>query len=229
MSMASFQFWLSQSSLFQAARDLTIRWRVRDSYAQHGEDRFILDTVFGGRQNGTYVDIGASHPVRISNTWLLYRNGWTGITVEPIERLSRLHRRWRPRDTQVKALMGGEDGELDFYSMYPSVLSTCSVSQYDTLVRDGHRLVEHVVLPQLTFSTLLSRYGTGQPVDFISVDIEGLDRLIAAQVARLDRAVLPRCFCIECVDDDASQEIAGLLTPLYAHCRRLGPNLIFWN
>ena len=108
------RYMLSQSAIFQSARDLVSRFSNRDSYAQDGEDRFLVNTVFAGRAAGMYLDIGASHPSRISNTWLLYKLGWSGVTVEPIERLSKLHRAWRPRDTQVQALIGEADGSMTF-------------------------------------------------------------------------------------------------------------------
>jgi hypothetical protein len=39
-------------------------------YAQDGED-LILDRLLEGQQSGFYVDIGAHHPLRFSNTYLL--------------------------------------------------------------------------------------------------------------------------------------------------------------
>lgn len=56
---------------------------------------------FGGKTDGFYVDIGASHPFRINNTYLLYKSGWQGVTVEPIPLLGRVHKRWPSRDTLV--------------------------------------------------------------------------------------------------------------------------------
>src|SRR5688500_13277048 len=47
-----------------------LRGMLRGSFSQHGEDRVILD-YFGGRV-GTYVDVGANYPIKISNTYLLY-------------------------------------------------------------------------------------------------------------------------------------------------------------
>jgi hypothetical protein len=69
-----------------------IKGTLRGTYSQHGEDRLILDYFKKlGRPTGTYVDVGANYPIKISNTYLLYRSGWRGLTVEPIPRLSRRH------------------------------------------------------------------------------------------------------------------------------------------
>ena len=47
-------------------------------FSQNGED-LILNRLFENKTNGFFVDIGAHHPVRFSNTYLFYLNGWSGI------------------------------------------------------------------------------------------------------------------------------------------------------
>ncbi|MFH1178148.1 MAG: SAM-dependent methyltransferase, partial [bacterium] len=46
-------------------------------YSQFGED-IVLEKIFSGKNNGHYVDIGAHHPKRYSNTYLLHKRGWSG-------------------------------------------------------------------------------------------------------------------------------------------------------
>ena len=41
---------------------------IRGSFSEHGEDVFIQERL-GKKNAGFYVDIGASHPFRISNTF----------------------------------------------------------------------------------------------------------------------------------------------------------------
>src|SRR5688572_15466410 len=104
-----------------------IRARTRGSFSQHGED-IIVSRWFKQRgiRLGTYVDIGGSHPFRISNTYLLYLSGWRGFVFEPIPRLLKQHRLWRSRDSQRGIAIGAVEGKLTFYEMAPSVLSTLS-------------------------------------------------------------------------------------------------------
>jgi hypothetical protein len=57
---------------------------VRESYAQHGEDRYIRQQLSGvDLTSGIYVDIGANQPTQISNTYLFYRAGGSGVAIEP--------------------------------------------------------------------------------------------------------------------------------------------------
>ena len=46
------------------------------SYSQEGED-MILRRIFENRNNGFYVDVGAHHPRRFSNTYYFYKNNPT--------------------------------------------------------------------------------------------------------------------------------------------------------
>lgn len=47
-------------------------------YSQAGQDEFVLSLI----KKGYYLEIGASHPVNISNTYLLEKNGWTGVSID---------------------------------------------------------------------------------------------------------------------------------------------------
>jgi hypothetical protein len=52
----------------------------RVSYSQNGEDLIIRDLFFRlGIRQPTYLDIGANEPFFISNTYLLYSKGSTGV------------------------------------------------------------------------------------------------------------------------------------------------------
>ena len=45
-----------------------------------GEDLFI-DNFFKNK-TGLYVDVGAYHPLELSNTYLLYKRKWKGINID---------------------------------------------------------------------------------------------------------------------------------------------------
>ena len=47
------------------------------SYSDFKED-LILEGIFGSL-TGSYVDVGAGHPVIGSNSYLFYKKGWSGI------------------------------------------------------------------------------------------------------------------------------------------------------
>lgn len=55
--------------------------RVNRNYSQCYQDLFVL-MCLDGKQNGTYFEIGSSHPWHHSNTKLLEEFGWTGFGVD---------------------------------------------------------------------------------------------------------------------------------------------------
>jgi hypothetical protein len=51
------------------------------SYSQNNEEAVLLDH-FGDKSDGTFLEIGAFHPTRFSNTRALIERGWSGVMVE---------------------------------------------------------------------------------------------------------------------------------------------------
>ena len=49
-------------------------------YSQAKQDIFVYHMT--KYKKGNYLEIGASHPVHINNTYLLETNGWTGISID---------------------------------------------------------------------------------------------------------------------------------------------------
>lgn len=148
--------------------------RRKGTFSQHGEDRFVLD--YFGKRPGFYVDVGANHPFRISNTYLLYLNGWRGITIEPMPDLSRKHRQYRPDDRHFNIGAGACEGRIKLYCLTPSVLTTL-----DEEVASGHLRSGRAVLsssPHIRVSTISSVLQEAQfveHIDFLNIDCEGYD------------------------------------------------------
>ena len=84
------------------------------SYSQNLED-YHLSLAFAGQATGTYIDVGAGHPVADNVSFWFYERGWQGIVVEPQPELAALYARLRPRDLVVCSLVGRDNGEIDFH------------------------------------------------------------------------------------------------------------------
>ena len=98
------------------------------SYSDFKEDLLISKIL--GSNIGSYVDIGAGHPIIGSNTYYFYKQGWQGITVEPIRFHSLLHRIARKRDTNIHKLIGEDNVSKKFYEFNPT--------QYSTILKSYH-------------------------------------------------------------------------------------------
>src|SRR3546814_10407025 len=93
------------------------------SYAQNGED-IMLWRALSDVERGCYVDVGAQDPVSDSVTKLFYEHGWRGINIEPVAHwFSRLQTD-RPKDINLRLLVGSETGENTIYEVVDTGLST---------------------------------------------------------------------------------------------------------
>lgn len=144
------------------------------TFSQFGEDLFLKE-YFGDRK-GIYIEVGGNHPFTLSNTYLLYRMGWRGLIVEPIHKLYAKHKRFRPRDIQVQAVASGQAGNLTFYEMIPSVLSTCDRGEAENMLSAGSaRLLRKYSVPAMTVEELYREHLAPSPILLLSVDTEGHD------------------------------------------------------
>jgi FkbM family methyltransferase len=176
------------NTLFVAKQHLDV-WRAllrgrkccgRATWSQYGEDQFIAAELQAYLQTGFYLDIGANHPTKLSNTFKLYCLGMRGIVVEPNEALCRLHQRYRPEDIQVCAGAGEADGLSTFYDFDYHGFSTFSESEVRSRAVQEHRVVKAGAKPVFRVSTILRDcIPRGRGVFcLLSVDTEGWDQQV---------------------------------------------------
>src|ERR1700756_330529 len=96
---------------------------ARVSYSQEGED-MVLDRFLEHRHSGFYVDVGAHHPKRFSNTLRLYRRGWRGLNIDANPDSIRLFRRARPKDINVEAGVSSNRQLLTYFAFNEPALNT---------------------------------------------------------------------------------------------------------
>jgi FkbM family methyltransferase len=144
------------------------------SYAQNMED-YHLDVAFGGAHQGRYIDVGGGHPVAGSVSFWFYQRGWSGIVVEPQPDLAALHRRLRPRDTVVEAVIGRTSGEIDFFKIDRlHGLSTTVRGHAEAAGLHGVGF-QTMKLPSISLADLCRTYEI-DTVDFLKIDVEGGER-----------------------------------------------------
>jgi FkbM family methyltransferase len=169
------------------------------SYSQCGEDRiikFVLDT-FQVRQY-RYLDIGAHHPRRLSNTYLFYALGGSGVLIEPNRAMAVLNSAERPRDVCLNVGLAGEPrASVPYYVMRSDTLSTFSKQEAGRMVSEcGEEIVEvRSVEVRAPASVLSEHFGDG--LNLVSIDVEGLEMEILEAFDL--RKYRPEVFCIETI------------------------------
>lgn len=141
------------------------------SYTQNLED-YHVSLAFAGRATGTYVDIGAGHPVADNVSFWFYERGWQGLVVEPQADLLALYARLRPRDTRVGALVGARDGEADFHKVDRLHGFSTTIAAHAEKAGAFGAAFTTERRPMVTLATLFSTHALGE-IDVLKVDVEG--------------------------------------------------------
>lgn len=177
------------------------------SYSQAGEDlilKFALDAM--GISEPSYLDIGAHHPFKYSNTYLFYSLGSSGVNVEPDPNLFGILKNKRPRDTNINcAVAASSSSELTFYIMSPPTLNTLLEREALRLERLGQaKIVKTTGVPIREINDLFSLEMAGKAPDILSIDVEGLDLEITRSIDF--QRFRPKALCIETLSYSGSGE-----------------------
>jgi len=206
---------LARSYLSPALVDLLARTRARfvdvyatKSYSQEGED-LILRRIFGERASGFYVDVGAHHPQRFSNTHTFYRAGWRGINIEPNPQAHGLFESMRRRDINLQLGVAAQSGRLTYHEFDDGALNTfdAQLAQW-RVANTPYRLLRTFEIPVERLDRILAQHlPAGQRIDFLSVDVEGLD--LAVLESNDWRLYRPQCVLVEALDASLEQALGS--------------------
>src|SRR5690242_3288672 len=143
------------------------------SYSQNLED-YHLWLAFAGQTTGTYIDVGAGHPIADNVSFCFYERGWRGIVVEPQPELAGLYQRLRPRDTVMSGLVGRKCGEIEFHAV-DRLHGFSTTSQHIAKVVQAFGVnYQTVRMPVTTLADLCESHGVGS-IDFLKIDVEGTE------------------------------------------------------
>lgn len=84
------------------------------SYSQYGQDVYLFDLI---GSNKRYVEVGANHPVRLNNSYLLEKNGWEGVSIDPLKKYTKA---WQEEREQpfINYAIGKETIVRNFVEFY---------------------------------------------------------------------------------------------------------------
>ena len=134
-----------------------------------GVEEWIVRDFFGGRRGGVFLDVGANHHQRFSNTYYLETElGWSGVAIEPQTEFADGYRQYRPRTTFVP-LFVSDVSDLTA-TLYVTPNSLWASGSRDSLEMMGRTAVARSV-KTTTLDDILDRLEINR-VDFVSMDIE---------------------------------------------------------
>jgi len=196
--------------------------RSTKTYSQHGEDLQIYDLLSKNNLlSGIYMDIGANHPTSISNTYLFYRKGYRGVSIEPNSELARLHRWFRRGDKVIEIGIGNHAGIFEF-----NISKTPVLSSFKKINGPGLWKTEYV--PVLTLDDV-TKFANPERIFLLNVDTEGLNYEVIQGATKT--LAITDLLCIEVDDDEDEALITQHLTTQheFQRIRKLGCNILFAN
>jgi FkbM family methyltransferase len=195
----------------------------RVSFSQGAEDLILL-TLFSEQADGFYVDVGAHHPRKYSNTFAFYDRGWSGINIDAMPGSMTAFQASRPRDINLEQAISDRRQTLTFYEFNEPALNgfdADAAKARSGLVPPGGppdaelRIVAERQLETATLAEVLAKHlPPGREVDFLTVDVEGLDYEVLASNdwSRVrPTAVLVEDGEVRTLDDLATSRVAALL------------------
>jgi len=146
------------------------------AYSSEGED-LILKRIFDNKTNGIYVDVGAHHPFRVSNTYLFHKMKWTGINIDPMPGSKALFDRYRPQDVNLEMGVSATRQQLTYHIFNEPALNTFSSHKVEEYTQDPkYRVIKQKKIETWPLADILDHYlPAGRSIDFLTIDAEGLD------------------------------------------------------
>ncbi|AXE63387.1 hypothetical protein BBF93_03515 [Hyphomonas sp. CACIAM 19H1] len=212
-----------EDKAYYRRRFVDLKIHARSSFSQFGEDSNVMElfrTI--GKRNITYIDIGANDPVIHSNTYLFYREGASGLLVDANPNICKRLRAKRPRDTVMqRGIAAQSSAPMKLSVMDLDGLSSLRPEWSERLNEEGiaHKVSE-IEVPVFGINETLKEFGRTQ-IDFVSLDIEGLDFEVAS--AWDFDLYRPQLFCIETGTVTKSQHVKNTDFYELMHSRGYAP------
>lgn len=150
------------------------------SYSQEGED-MILRRLFEKQSSGFYVDVGAHHPKRFSNTYFFYRKEWSGINIDAMPGSMKLFNKFRPNDINIEIPVSDKKQVLTYYAFNEPALNGFSkdLSEERERADNNYHIIFKKDIETSTLTEVLDNHlPKNKEIDFLSIDVEGLDFMV---------------------------------------------------
>lgn len=149
------------------------------AYSQEGED-LVLNRLFDNKTNkGFYLDIGAHHPFRFSNTSFFYKKGWNGINIDAMPNSMKKFEIHRKRDINLEIGISEKAGILEYFVFNEPALNGFSSDLSYARENNEYKIIQKINIQTYPLGEILNKYKNQfETIDFMSVDVEGLDLMV---------------------------------------------------
>ena len=152
------------------------KYYINLSFSQEGED-LVLNRFFGNKIDGFFIDVGAHHPFRFSNTFIFYKKGWRGINIDPLPGTMNLFDKYRSKDINLPFGISKSENDLTYYSFNDPALNTFSEAKANEYKNHQiYKIIKEIKCKVYPLKIILEKYlEEGTKIDFLTIDCEGFD------------------------------------------------------
>ncbi len=148
-----------------------LKHKPKYSYSFGGVD-LLINHFFRNQKKGIYLDIGCYHPINGSNTYLLYKKGWSGINIDLDEDSIEMFKNFRSKDYNKRVAVSDYKGKITLYT-YHKRSAVQTVSQKNAKHMNLDKLKQIEIECDTINSIIENSKFRDSKIDLLSIDIEG--------------------------------------------------------
>ena len=144
--------------------------KYEKSYSFGAQD-LIINHFFSNKKDGVYIDVGCYHPIIGSNTYKLFKKGWSGINIDLDFHTIDFFKFYRKNDHNIQiGVSDKKENDIDMYFVH-------NRSAINSL--DKKRIKNATEIRKINVDTLdniieNSKF-KNKKIDFVSIDVEGFE------------------------------------------------------
>lgn len=195
---------------------------AQTSFSQQGEDITIM-RLLENKENGFFVDIGAFHPIKYSNTYAFYKKGWRGINIEANPDARQEFLRYRTLDVNLNIAIGNSPDKLSYYKFNEPAVNSFSREHVEKWKQvSGFHVTEVIKIETQRLQDVLKKHlPKDQKIDFMSIDVENFD----LEVLMSNNWDLYRPFLL-LVEEDILQFVSYTESPIVSYLQTKNYSLL---
>jgi FkbM family methyltransferase len=143
------------------------------AFSQEGEDLILARLM--RQSTGFFIDVGAHHPTRFSNTYKLYGKGWRGINIDPLPGAMQLFNELRTEDINLELAITNGDMEttVRYYMFDEPAYNSLDDRNIADAEAGGASLIGEAEVKCASFSSILEDYSDNfSHIDLLTIDAE---------------------------------------------------------
>jgi len=149
------------------------------SYSQSGEDAILYNFFsqkISKRLPGFFIDIGAFHPVNISNTYMFHKLGWRGINIDARPGSMEIFNKIRPDDINLELAISNKKAILNYFEINNHPEMNGFSEDFINKMELNNEIIKKSPIETFRLDEVLLKYlPKNTIIDFLSLDVEGME------------------------------------------------------